>query len=227
MAPELIKAAPHNAKVDIWSLGITLRECLEGEPPYMDQPPMRVRLELLVAHDGARLLILRHARTHARTHAHTHARTHGRLYLPSLPREYRRSPTRAYGHRSCSSSQRVVSIQIPSLDHQPRSYSSYALLLSSLPHTWKACLKAHRSCEMDDSCCDSIHSWRTPARPRSLPVSCARFMTNYSSNDRALNNVPTIPRSCHDHDRVTVLFMLDEYNTAAMRTGEGIERMSF
>jgi len=41
MAPELIKGQDYATKVDVWSLGILLMEMMEGEPPYMDHPPLK------------------------------------------------------------------------------------------------------------------------------------------------------------------------------------------
>mmetsp|Transcript_20370 Transcript_20370/g.34761 ORF Transcript_20370/g.34761 Transcript_20370/m.34761 type:complete len:488 (-) Transcript_20370:14-1477(-) len=41
MAPELIRGHDYGTKVDVWSTGILVMEMAEGEPPYMDFPPLR------------------------------------------------------------------------------------------------------------------------------------------------------------------------------------------
>ena len=42
MAPEIINRTAYNEKVDIWSLGITLLEFAEGNPPFINQQPLQV-----------------------------------------------------------------------------------------------------------------------------------------------------------------------------------------
>ena len=44
MAPELIRGLEYDGKVDVWSTGITCLEMCDGEPPLMDQPPLRALL---------------------------------------------------------------------------------------------------------------------------------------------------------------------------------------
>lgn len=41
MAPEVIKGLKYTSKVDIWSLGVVLLEMSEGDPPYVEYPPLR------------------------------------------------------------------------------------------------------------------------------------------------------------------------------------------
>ena len=41
MAPEVIKGQEYDQRADIWGVGVVLRELMEGEPPYLNEAPLR------------------------------------------------------------------------------------------------------------------------------------------------------------------------------------------
>lgn len=49
MAPEVVTKQPYTTAVDVWSLGIMTMEMIDGEPPYMDQDPVKA-LYLIATH---------------------------------------------------------------------------------------------------------------------------------------------------------------------------------
>jgi len=55
MAPEVIQQAEYDAKVDVWSLGITAMEMAEGDPPFMEESPMRAMLLIVQQTVGPKL----------------------------------------------------------------------------------------------------------------------------------------------------------------------------